>query len=308
MTAETRTPEQRAERERQQAEQYMQNLRDRGLIQAPAAPRPNPFVQALRVQEEQPDAALFASEAQLAAWAAAPATMTDAEHDRYCQGGHIMQPGMLPSRPCSRCAAQAQEANLRARLIAAGVDGRYLDYTWDDLEQPAPLDRLAAACARISEIIDAGQSVLIWSAETGSGKTQAAMLAGVAAVRAGRTAHVTNLARLAVEIRDGYGDKTGGSLKEGAALSRLTSPDLLVIDDLGAGETDSASVERRLLFLALDQRQMHRRPTIVTSNLSPQEMAGVFGARIVARLQPLTIIHVNHGKNFRSPKGMKVLW
>lgn len=302
------TPDQRAERERQQAEQYMQNLRDRGLIKTPAAPTPNPFVQALRVQDEQPAANLYATAEQLGAWQANPARMTDAEHDRYCVGGSIIQPGQLPTLPCPRCAAQAQEANLRARLIAAGVDGRYLDYTWDDLEQPAPLDRLAAACARITDIIDAGQSVLIWSAETGSGKTQSAMLAAAAAVRAGRTAHVTNLARLAVEIRDGYGDKSGNALKEGAALQRLTTPDLLVIDDLGAGETDSAAVERRLLFLALDQRQNHRRPTIVTSNLAPQDMAATFGARILARLQPLTIIHVNHGRNFRSPKGVQALW
>ncbi|CAM4425720.1 hypothetical protein DEMA109039_19065 [Deinococcus marmoris] len=109
-------------------------------------------------------------------------------------------------------------------------------------------------------------------------------------------------------MRDGYGDRSGNALKESKALKRLSTPDLLVIDDLGAGETDSASVERRLLFLALDQRQMHRKPTVITSNLSPAELAAIFGGRIMARLQPLTIVHVNHRKNFRTSKGIKTLW
>lgn len=303
----TRTPEERAAAERVIAEAKMEELRRRGVLTTPAPLPEAPYAAALS-EAHTPAARLFPSEEQLDIWAANPSAMTDADHAAFCQGGHIIQAGNGPARRCSRCVAQEQEANLRQRLVNAGVDGRYLDVTWQDLEQPAPLDRLAAACDRISAIIAAGHSVLIWSPETGTGKTQAAMLAAVAAIRAGHSAHVTNIARLALEIRDGYGDKTGTALKEGAALQRMTSPDLLVIDDLGAGETDSASVERRLLFLALDQRQMHRRPTIVTTNLDPRELAGVFGARIIARLQPLETIHVNHGKNFRSPKGVKSLW
>lgn len=303
----TRTPEERIAAERAAVQAKMDELRQRGLIAAPAR-LPEVDFEGVVEAAKVPPARLYPTAEQLDIWAANPGAMTDAEHAAFCQAEHLIAAGNAPSRRCPRCAAQAEEANLRQRLVNAGVDGRYLDVTWDDLEQPAPLDRLAQACTRIGDIIRAGHSVLIWSAETGSGKTQSAMLAAAAAVRAGHTAHVANLARLAVEIRDGYGDKTGSALKEGAALARLASPDLLVIDDLGAGETDSAAVERRLLFLALDQRQMHRRPTIVTTNLEPRELAGAFGARVIARLQPLEIIHVDHGKNFRSPKGTRSLW
>lgn len=310
----TRTPEERAAAEREFAAAAMQNLRQRGVLTAPApAGHRPPYADALDelLAAPAPGAAapeLAVSAEQHAAWVAQPQAMTDAEHAEWCDSGFIVVGQDLHSRRCPRCAAAEQATQLRTRLIAAGVDGRYLDPTWDDLEQPAPLDRVAAACDQITRIIDAGQSLLLWSGETGSGKTQAAMLAAAAAVRAGRTAHVANLARLAVEIRDGYGDRSGVALKEGAALARLTAPDLLVIDDLGAGETDSAAVERRLLFLALDQRQMHRRPTIVTTNLDPKELAALFGARIIARLQPLTVIHVNHGKNFRAARAGRSLW
>lgn len=305
------TPEERAAAERQAAAQIMDNLRTRGLITTPAPAPEHPaaaLIDEALQEAHTPAARLYPTAEQLDIWAANPGAMTDEHHAAFCQGGYLVAAGTDASRKCPRCSAEAEAQNLRQRLINSGIDGRYLDVTWADLEQPAPLDRLAQACERITEIVSAGHSVLLWSEETGSGKTQAAMLAASAAVQAGRTAHVTNLARLAVEIRDGYGDRTGAALKEGQALQRLTTPDVLVIDDLGAGETDSAAVERRLLFLALDQRQMHRRTTIVTTNLTPQELATTFGARILARLQPLTTIHINHGKNFRSPKGTKSLW
>lgn len=303
----TLTQEEWAQREREYAAAAMENLRLRGVLASPSETVPLPLEQALDLAR-QPDGLSYASETQLRGWAARPETMDDEAHEQFCQGGAIAQPGTLPSVPCPRCHAAAAQANLRARLITAGVDGRYLDYTWDDLEQVAPLDRLARACGKIDEIIKRGVSLLLWSEETGTGKTQAAMLAAVAAIAAGHSAHVANIARVAMEVRDGYGDKSGEALKESKALKRLTAPDLLVIDDLGAGETDSASVERRLLFLALDERVMHRRPTVITSNLSPRELSAIFGARVMARLQPLTIIHVNHKKNFRTVKGLPELW
>ncbi|TDE85314.1 ATP-binding protein [Deinococcus sp. S9] len=254
---------------------------------------------------------LYPTPEQVRAWVTQPETFTDEVHARECQSGFINAQeanGTLTAFPCPRCEAAKRQAALRRQLVASGVDGRYLDTTWADLDVIAPLDRVRDACERITDIIATGASLLLWSPETGSGKTQAAMLAATAAIRAGHTAHVANLARLAVDVRDGYRNKDGAALTEKGALARLTAPDLLVLDDLGAGETDSAAVERRLLFLALDERQTKRLPTIVTANLSPQELVQVFGVRVLARLQPLTVIHVDHKRNFRVSKNARPLW
>lgn len=241
----------------------------------------------------------------------------EALHGEYCQGGQLTVDvaGTLQTVSCPRCERARRERTLLAQLVASGVDGRYLESEWDGLELLAPLDRVARRCQDITVLIDAGANLLLYSDQTGTGKTQAAMLAAKAAIRAGRTAHVVNLARLALDVRESYREKGGEQLSEKAALLRLTSPDLLVIDDLGAGESDTAAVERRLLFLALDERQMRRRPTIVTTNLplavpegsKAPSLPGVFGARILARLQPLTAVHVNHGTNFRARKA-EVSW
>ncbi len=250
---------------------------------------------------------LYPIKAEINAWQRQPETFTDELHERECSGGWLHDGET--SYPCPRCAGVKRQAALRRQLVDSGVDGRYLDTTWADLQLVAPLDRIEKACHNIKEIIRTGASLLLWSEETGSGKTQAAMLAATAAVQAGHTAHVANMARLAVEIRDGYKPADGEQpLTEKRALQRLVSPDLLVLDDLGAGESDQAKIERRLLFLALDERQTKRLTTIVTTNLKPDQLSAVFGARIFARLQPLTIVHVNHKRNFRIDSAAVSLW
>lgn len=297
------------------AQAYLDTMRQRGLIKHTVPPSLladllDAATKLARVAAP-PLGDPHASEAVYLAWLNDPGLLNGALHAEHCQSGLIMIRGendKIDSRACPHCEAQKREAELRRKLVASNIDGRYLDPTWEDLEQPAPLDRMAQACGRITQIINAGDNLMLYSAETGSGKTQTAMLAAKAAIRAGRTAYVTNLARLALDVRDSYNDKSGTTLTEGSALARLTSPDLLVIDDLGAGETESAAVERRLLYLALDHRQMHKQTTIVTSNLNPGELSKLLGSRLIARLQPLQIIHVDHGTNFRVSKGYKNLW
>ncbi|MVN86875.1 hypothetical protein GO986_08870 [Deinococcus sp. HMF7620] len=246
--------------------------------------------------------------------------VAQALHDRECQGGMIYAeraPGESPvGVPCVVCQRTQREAALRTQLEASGVAERYLDSEWSGLRLLPPLDRVEQKCRDIGALLDSGVNLLLHSNETGSGKTQAAMLAGKAAIRIGRTVAVVNLARLALDVRERFDNKTGEALSEKAALLRMTTPDLLIIDDLGAGEGETAAIERRLLFLALDYRQAHRKAVIVTSNLplfplfkgsKDPCLAGIFGARVTARLQPLTVLHVNHGVNFRDEK-TEVSW
>lgn len=265
-------------------------------------------------REPAPVRALYPTPAQAAALGKIRSVprYVAAIHDDYCQGGKIFVAALgsdqPTSVPCPHCERTRAERKLREQLISSGVDGRYLETEWDDLQLPKPLDRVAARCRDIDALIDAGANLLLYSEQTGTGKTQAAMLAAKAAARAGRTTAVINLARLALDVRESYRDKSGDAVTELAALLQLTRPDLLILDDLGAGESDTAAVERRLLFLALNERQIYRKPVIVTTNLLLQAdgdkptLGSVFGARILARLQPLTALNINHGTNFRAQK------
>jgi DNA replication protein DnaC len=184
-----------------------------------------------------------------------------------------------------------------------GVPERYLAVEWDDLEMVDPLPDLRAASERITDIIRAGHS-LILCGPAGTGKTQAAMLIARAAATAGHRIAVENIGRLAAKIRAAYSDD---STSEHTETKRLAETSLLVLDDVGAGESGEAKVERRLLYFVLEERQNARRPTVVTTNLTAAALKEFLGDRLMNRLMPAEVLNFKHGKNFRLPKE-KTLW
>ena len=184
-----------------------------------------------------------------------------------------------------------------------GVPERYLAIEWDDLELVDPLPALQAACERITDIIKAGHS-LILCGPAGTGKTQAAMLVARAAARHHYRIRVTNVGRLASRIRAAYSDDSTTEEYETRELERA---DLLVLDDVGAGESGEAKVERRLLYFVLEARQNARRPTVVTTNLTAAALKEFLGDRLMNRLMPAEVVNFKHGRNFRRPTA-STLW
>jgi DNA replication protein DnaC len=240
-------------------------------------------------------------------WQLAPDLVSDDEHRELCQVGYVeVQEGLYAQMlRCPVCSYRTELEKTRAAIERSGIGARYWGLEWDDLETPDPLPRLRDSCGRIGEIIAAGHS-LVLTGGPGGGKTQCAVLAIKAAIRAGHTAHLDNLGRLSVEVRESYsGD---GGLSEAGVVRHLSGVDLLVLDDLGAGETANAEVERRVLYLVLETRQNAAKPTIVTTNLTQGELARTVGARILNRLQPMATVEFRHGKNFRLNGQEEVLW
>ena len=225
-------------------------------------------------------------------------------HDRYCVDGWIEQVddgGHTAVLRCPLCARQAAEAELRLAVEASGIGSRYLAVTWDDLELLEPLPAIKTACSRISDVLAAGHNALM-AGPPGTGKTQAATLLLKAAIAAGHTARLANIGHVAMQVRAGYDDRNAGD-SEAVVVQRLSTPDLLVIDDIGAGEAGEGKLELRVLYFVLEARQNARRSTVLTSNLTPGDVAKFLGPRITNRLMPLEAFTFAHGRNFRAPKG-----
>ncbi len=72
------------------------------------------------------------------------------------------------------------------------------------------------------------------------------------------------------------------SAKDGA-LSRFVDADLLVIDDLGT-EPIYKNVTKEYFYLVVNERQLSRKHTICTSNLTIDEIASRYGERTASRL------------------------
>lgn len=249
----------------------------------------------------------FAIERDRVAFADAKALLkTDgpqAVHDRWCDGGAIEivdAEGYERVWMCPKCEADKRLASMQNDIARSGIGERYLHTEWSDFtDLPDPMPALKAASERITDILESGHSAIL-TGPAGSGKTQAAVLLVKAAIRAGKTAALANIGHEAVDIRAGY---DGDGPSERKVIQRLSSPDLLVLDDVGAGEADSGKIERRILYLVADARQNARRSTIVTTNLTAQELAKQLGDRVVNRLMPVKPFAFRHGRNFRKPDG-----
>lgn len=88
------------------------------------------------------------------------------------------------------------------------------------------------------------------------------------------------------EIKQTYNSATGKD--EETVMASYSWVDLLVIDDLGAEKVTDWS--RQLLYLLIDRRYRNGRQTIITTNLTPSQLAETIDARIVSRLAEMGVV------------------
>lgn len=177
----------------------------------------------------------------------------------------------------------------RARGLASAIPARYRGVSFDrpplsDMAR-APETKHTLAAVRdyadnIEERLDRGDSLWL-SGGVGTGKTTLAMVVTAAAAKAGKSVAIYSLPKLLARIRRTY-DGGPGEDSYLAFFERLTSVDLLHIDDLGAEKRSDWVLEQ--LYAIVDERYGTERSMIVTTNLEESELEEQIGQRTVSRL------------------------
>ncbi len=204
-----------------------------------------------------------------------------------CDGsGWILGPEDI-ARPCE-CRAP-RLARRRARGVASAIPARYRGVSFDrppvsdmasDVSKAPVLKAVRAYAEAIDENLDEGHGLWLMG-DVGTGKTTLAMLVAKAAAEAGRTVAIYSLPRLLARIRRTYDAETGeDSYLE--FFERLTSVDLLHIDDLGAEKSSDWVLEQ--LYAIVDDRYESKRSMVVTTNLEQASLEEQIGPRTVSRL------------------------
>ena len=186
-----------------------------------------------------------------------------------------------------RCRAQ-RISRAKARSLSGVIPRRFQGVSFERSPvteiDPMVVREVRRFVDRIDEHIDAGDG-LWFMGDIGTGKTTLAMLVSKAALDAGRSVAIYSLPRLLAEIRKTYDDSSDRSYLE--LLDRLTSVDLLHIDDLGAERTSEWVLEQ--LYSIVNARYEEQRSMVVTTNIvEKNELDEQITPRTVSRLTEMT--------------------
>lgn len=204
-----------------------------------------------------------------------------------CDGsGWILGPEDV-ARPC-----ECREQRLRrgkTRGVSSVIPTRYRGVSFDrppvsdmerDLQTKAAVGEVRAFIAELDQRLQEGRGLWLFG-DTGTGKTTLAMLISKAALEAGRSVAIYSLPKLLARIRRTYDSEPGGDSYL-SFFERLTSVDLLHIDDLGAEKRSDWVLEQ--LYALVNERYESQRSVLITTNLPHEELEEQIGARTVSRL------------------------
>jgi DNA replication protein DnaC len=183
------------------------------------------------------------------------------------------------------CECRAQRLKRgRNRGVASVIPPRYRGVSF---ERP-PVTEIEPTVVRfvrnwVDELeanIAAGRGLWLMG-DTGTGKTTLAMLVSKMALQESHSVAIYSLPKLLARIRRTYDSEPGGDSYL-AFFERLTSVDLLHIDDLGAEKRSDWVLEQ--LYALVNERYESQRSMLVTTNLDQQQLEEQIGPRTVSRL------------------------
>ena len=161
----------------------------------------------------------------------------------------------------------------RTRFACLGSFKTMDRFDWD---HPEKIDRPLIERLGELEFVDRGENVLL-KGGSGLGKTMIALNIGQAALAAGFTVRFSTLA---AALADLLAQESLPAFER--RIRRYTSPDLLILDELGYLPCDSRAAE--LLYNVISRRH-EQRSTIITTNLAFKQWGTTFpGAACVVAL------------------------
>jgi DNA replication protein DnaC len=195
-----------------------------------------------------------------------------------------------PEDVARACQCRADRLNRgRSRGISSVIPPRYRGVSFDrppvadmarDLQTKLAVTEVQAFVEDLDARLAEGRGLWLFG-DTGTGKTTLAMLISKAALEAGRTVAIYSLPKLLARIRRTYDSEPGGDSYL-SFFERLTSVDLLHIDDLGAEKRSDWVLEQ--LYALINERYEAQRAVLITTNLPHPELEEQIGPRTVSRL------------------------
>jgi DNA replication protein DnaC len=199
---------------------------------------------------------------------------------------------------------KAKRANdYKNQLKASSIPKRYRDVTAETIQSLADAtekrEALNAAMMLAKDGQTEGKTGILLAGPFGTGKTTLATYAFKSLLwhYPGTSGLWVRSSILVREVQAGYKDGTALQVLQRAAKVRV-----LLLDDLGdLDKTQDTADRRQIIYDILAERSDQMLPTLVTTNLTSEELALQFGERPFQRLLELCRLVRMAGKNYRKP-------
>ncbi|MHB8984277.1 MAG: ATP-binding protein [Carboxydocellales bacterium] len=213
-----------------------------------------------------------------------------------CEDRGILVEGDL-ARPCPCMRQKALLKKFKNSLVSKEMLQHSLDkfqlqyYALDKIDKVTGLSfqdlaeqALAASQRFIREALDnVHGDGLVFTGSIGCGKTFLASSIANALMEGGREVMFIVVPDLLDEIRATYDqNRTGGDITEHHLMDTARNVEILILDDLGAHNYTEWT--RNRLYSIINYRLNHHKPTVVTTNLSLQDLEEYLGERTTSRL------------------------
>lgn len=187
-------------------------------------------------------------------------------------------------KAAQKAAAEKKLLKVRELLRCASIPPRFTTRSFDNFR--ADTDAKSAALKKCKGMADNFEyclqhgTSLLMCGKPGTGKSHLAAAFAVHIINQGRSAVYTSVLKAVRAIKETY--RKDSEIHEQEAINALIAPDLLILDEVGV--QFGTETEKMYLFEILNGRYEHVKPTIVISNLTPDEVKVYLGERVIDRL------------------------
>ena len=178
-----------------------------------------------------------------------------------------------------------QQDQRQKRLDAAGIPKRFAGqdletFCAETAQQEKIKQTICSYRDDFSSMLQQGRC-LIMVGNVGTGKSHLAAVLVSGLIRRGHSAVFVSAQRAIRRVRDTWSRDSAES--ESDALKALSSPDLLVLDDVGMQYGSDS--EKNILFEVINERSEAMLPTVITSNLQLGELKDYLSVQVTDRLK-----------------------
>lgn len=210
-------------------------------------------------------------------WREAVAAYLSSPAEGYCRCGRrlvIVDSGSGICTPCREALVESEERKKAgdhrlAQMERLGIPPAYQHCTFETFRGEIP-EGIAAWCVKPTP------TLVIYGNSTGTGKTHLATAALYSMHNSGRRCFWASSVVLAKRMHD----ERFADVRE--TEKRSAKVEVLLLDDYGK-EDGVIHNARELISSLLDERHAYKRPTILTTNLTPEQMMA-YDARLASRL------------------------